>query len=143
MFAKLLAEKFGLWKGGNHFNSKDFRVKIAFSSNAGFSNCVLSLESIKDADHLPLLVCLLKPSGVTTYLANSTFIKRVSFGSKKLTTSKIIGTILGHDIMKKIGGIKNSPENFERLFEMHVGFSWEENLERIVAKTNPNKPQSV
>jgi len=132
-----------MWKSGNHFCAKDFRVKFSFSRNTGFSNCVLSLEDIESANQLPLLVCLLKPSGVTTYLANATFIKRVSHGSQKLTVSKIRGTILGHDIMKKIGGIKNSPENFERLFEIHVGFSWEENLKRIVAKTNPHEPQAV
>ena len=142
-FAKILAEKFGLRNWRNHYYAKDFQAKFSYSKTAGFSNCVVSLESIKNADNLPLLVCLLRPTGVSTYLANSTFIKRVSYGSKKLTTSKIIGTILGHDIMKKIGGIKNSPENFEQLFQMHVGLSWKENLERIVAKTNPNKPQAV
>ncbi|HZL79967.1 MAG TPA: hypothetical protein VFC17_14115, partial [Candidatus Limnocylindrales bacterium] len=120
-----------------------FAVRFCYSDDAGFSNCVVSLAKVKEFDDRPLLVCLLKPSGVQTFLANSTFIKKVSQTSQKLTISRIRGTFLGHDILRRYQEIENLPTNFEALYEIHTQFSWDENLARIVEATTAISPTGI
>jgi hypothetical protein len=56
---------------------------------------------------------------VQTFLANSTFIRKISHSSHKLTESNIRGTILGHDISREYEGIANVPANSATLYESH------------------------
>ena len=80
-FAVELARQFDLEKSGSVFHRQEFAVRFCFSNDAGFSNCVISLSELRKFDDRPFLVCLLKPSGVTTFLANTTLIKKVSHSS--------------------------------------------------------------
>jgi hypothetical protein len=139
-FAQTLAGRFGLEVSRSVFHAEDFAVRFCYSNDAGFSNCVISLATLKKYDDRPFLVCLLKPSGVQTFLANSTLIKKASHSSQKLTLTCVRGTILGHDILRELNGVSNVPENFEALYEVHAGFNWDENLERIVAETTAISP---
>ena len=73
-------------------------------------------------------------------LANTTFLKKISHSSHRLRTDNIRGSFLGHDILRKYNDIKNSPENFDTLFEIHTQFTWQENLARLVEHTNAIVP---
>jgi hypothetical protein len=139
-FARTLAEWFGLEKARSVFYADDFAVRFCYSADAGFSNCVISLSTLKNFDDRPFLVCLLKPSGVETFLANSTMINKASHSSQKLTMYCVLGTILGHDILRSVDAVANEPRNFEALYEVHAGFGWQENLERIIAATSAIAP---
>lgn len=139
-FSEELAKMFGLQESRSVCHAQDFAVRFCYSNDAGFSNCVISLATLKKYDDRPFLVCLLKPSGVDTFLANSTLVKKVSHSSQKLTVTCIRGTILGHDIARELDGIPNTPSRFEALYEMHAAFSWEDNLDRIVAATTAISP---
>jgi hypothetical protein len=136
----MLAGRFELQKARSVYYADDFAVRFSYSADAGFSNCVISLSTLKTFDDRPFLVCLLKPSGVQTLLANSTMINKASHSSQKLTMYCVRGTILGHDILRSVDGVANEPGNFEGLYEVHAGFGWDENLERIVAATTAITP---
>jgi len=115
-------------------------VRFVFSSKPSFSGTVIGLEKIKKFDDRPFLVCLLRTSSVQTFLANSSLVKKVSHTSQRLSSSTIRGSINGSDILRELGGTANTPANFEALYEQHASFSWEENLERIVAATTAITP---
>lgn len=142
-FAAAIAQHYNLSKARSVFFADDFAIRFCYSDDAGFSNCVVSLAKVKEFDNRPLLVCLLKPSGVQTFLANSTFIKKVSQTSQKLTILRIRGTFLGHDILRKYQEIENLPTNFAALYEIHLQFSWDENLARIVEATTAIAPTGI
>src|SRR5437762_8565875 len=86
---------------------------------------------------------LLQPSGVRSFLANSTLIRKVSHSSHKLRLDNIRGTILGHDIARELDGVSNEPAHFAALFETHQGFAWTENLARIVEATTSISPTGL
>jgi len=134
--AERIAEDFHLSKARSVYFGDDFAIRFCHASGASFSNCVVSLAVIKSFDHLPILVCILRSTGVETVLANSTFINKVSHSSHKLTVTNIRGTILGHDILKEYDRMRNAPENFEALFARHNELAWDDNLERIVENTH-------
>ena len=139
-FAAELAKRFGLELARSVYYANDFAVRFCYSADAGFSNCVISLSTLKKYDNRPFLVCLLQPSGVETFLANSTMIHKASHSSQKLTAYCVRGTILGHDILRVVDGVVNEPRNFEALYETHIGFGWDANLERIAAATSAIAP---
>jgi len=139
-FARTLAAQFELEKARSVFYADDFAVRFCYSADAGFSNCVISLSTLKNFDDRPFLVSLLKPSGVQTFLANSTMINKASHSSQKLTVYCVRGTILGNDILRTVDNMANEPRHFEALYEVHMAFGWQENLERIVAATSVIAP---
>lgn len=141
--AAAIATHYGLVKARSVFFSDDFAVRFCYSKVASFSNCVVSLAVLQRFDDRPFLVCLLRPGGVQTFLANPTFIKKVSHSSHALTVSNIRGTILGHDISREHEGFANTPANFAALYEMHSQFSWDENLARIVEATTAILPTGI
>ena len=142
-FAAAIAKHFGLAKARSVFFADDFAVRFCYSKVSSFSNCVVSLAVLQRFDDRPFLVCLLRPSGVQTFLANSTFIKKVSHSSHTLTVSNVRGTILGHDIAREHEGVTNVPMNFAALYESHSQFSWDENLARIVEITTAISPTGI
>lgn len=142
-FAAAIVDHFKLSKARSVFFADDFAVRFCYSRVASFSNCVVSLAKLQEFDDRPFLVCLLRPSGIQTFLANSTFIKKVSHSSHTLTVSNIRGTILGHDISREFEGIANLPANFAGLYENHLQFSWDENLPRIVEATTAISPTGI
>jgi hypothetical protein len=50
---------------------------------------------------------------------------------------------LGHDIVRLYENIENVPRNFNALFDIHSQFTWQENIERLVEKTNAIVPIGI
>ena len=141
-FAAAIAQHYELSKARSVFFADDFAVRFCYSNDAGFSNCVVSLATLRKFDDRPFLVCLLKPSGVQTFLANATFIRKVSHSSQKLTVSNIRGTILGHDIAREYEGVANTPTNLLPSTKATRSFHGRRIL-RVSSKRQPPSHQPV
>jgi hypothetical protein len=83
---------------------------------------------------------LVKPTYNYTFLANTTLLKKISHSSQELRENNILGSFNGSDIMRDFEGINNTPENIERLFNIHSGVGFEGNLTRLVEATNNISP---
>lgn len=142
-FIETVQNAFDLVKDRSVYSCEDFAVRFCTSKGQSFSNTVLSLSTLGKYDAKPFIVVHCTPDSTRYYLANSTFLKKISHSSKELRTDNIKGSFNGSDIMKAYGGIRNAPENFETLFAMHEAFSWEENLERLVEATNGIVPHKA
>ena len=132
---------YNLTKDRSVYYTNSFSVRFCYSKNGSFSNTVLSLSELKKYDDLPFIAVLCSPKGTKMYLANSTFLKKISHSSKELRVDNIKGSFNGSDIVKDFDGIENHPKNFKELFEIHQNYSWEENLERLVEATNGIVPR--
>ncbi|MGD0898482.1 MAG: hypothetical protein ABR915_11640 [Thermoguttaceae bacterium] len=141
--AKATAARFGLTRERSVYTGRDFSVRFSTASGASFSNVVISLSALKKYDHLPFVVCVVRPNGVQPLLANATLLKKVSHSSHQLRIDNVRGSILGHDILRDYEDVENTPENFDALFAMHQEFTWAENLARIVERTNAIAPTGV
>jgi hypothetical protein len=133
-------ERFKFIKDRSVFYTEGFAVRFSYTAGGGFPNTVLSLSCLRKYDAKPFLVCLVTPRENRLYLANSTFLKKISQTSQRLTTSNIRGSFNGADITKEFNGILNSPENFDRLFPIHAELGFEGNLLRLVEATNNITP---
>jgi hypothetical protein len=87
-------------------------------------------------DQHPVLVCTVEPGAVGFFLANSTFLRRVSHSSHALRVDNVRGSFNSSDVLRHYDGVANVPENFGRLLAIHAGNSWSENLERLVESTH-------
>lgn len=120
-----------------------YAVRINFSSSNSFSNTVLSLSALQKYDKIPFFVVLVrKNSSNIIYLANSSFISKISHSSKNLSLNNIKGSFNGSDIIKEYEHIKNSPDNFDELFAIHQGLDWMDNLKRLVDSSSGINPKS-
>src|SRR3989338_10332828 len=131
---------FKLTKDRSVYYSKNFSVRFSYSSSTSFSNTVISLSNLQKYDDLPFLVCLVTPKKNILYIANTTFLQKVSHSSQQLRTDNIRGSINGSDIVKKFDGLNNAPENFEKLFNIHAELGFEGNLARLVEATTNISP---
>ena len=141
--ANLISEvqkKFKLTKDKSVYYSKHFSVRFSYSSSLSFSNTVISLSNLQKYDDLPFIVCLITPLKNVLYLANTTFLQKISHSSQLLRIDNIRGSINGSDIAKKFGDLTNSPENFEKLFSIHAELGFEGNLARLVEATTNISP---
>lgn len=130
-------EKFPLIKDGRAlYYTSDFAIRFCKAKSNIFSNCVLSLSKLKGYDHLPVIICLVTPDKNYMYLANTTFLDKISHSSQQLRIDNIRGTFLGTNIIRQIDKLENAPENFETLFSLHQNYTFEENLDRLVAATH-------
>lgn len=133
-----LKNEFSLSQDGKVYFCDYFSVRVSYSKNKSFTNTVLSLSKLQKYDTKPFFVLLVRANGLNNsiYLANTTFLSKVSHSSKELTETNIRGSFNGSDIIKVYQGLENClPENFETLFAFH-SLSWEENLRRLVYNTN-------
>ena len=134
---EVASKEFNLTKDRKVFRAESFAVRFCYSSSKSFSNTVLSLSALEKYDHIPFFVVLVRKNlDNKIYLANTTFIKKISHSSKELSINNIKGSFNGSDIIKLYDEINNCPENFEELFNIHQGFSWEDNLTRLVEATS-------
>ena len=78
---------------------------------------------------------LLREATTEYFLANTTFLKKISHSSHQLGVDNVRGSFLGHDIIRCYEGVDNTPDNFETLFSIHQEFSWDDNLQRLVEAT--------
>lgn len=134
-------ERFGLTRDGRVYYHKAFAVRFSYSAKGTFSNTVLALSVLQKYDSVPFFVVVVRGKGDNLiYLANSTFLKKVSHSSHDLRADNIRGSFNGSDIYKVYDGIENRPSNFEELFAIHESFSWESNLIRLVEATGNMVP---
>jgi len=141
--AKAAEKAFGLELQRKVYVGEEYAVRFSSCSGASFSNSVLSLSALRIHDDRPLIVCLVRPDEISFLLANTTFLKKISHSSHQLRVDNIRGTFLGHDIIRLYEGIENTPENFDRLWALHQGFTWDENLARLVEATTCISPTGV
>jgi hypothetical protein len=135
-FTKLAVQEFDLVEERSVFYCKNFAVRFSYSSNSSFSNTVLSLSKLKQYDHIPFIVCLVTKGDNKLFLANSTFLEKISHSSQTLSLTNIKGSFNGSDISTNFNGIENTAKNFEQLFAMHYETGFEGNLARLVQATN-------
>lgn len=138
--AKLAADSFQLTKDRSVYYCQNFAVRFSSSASQNFGNTVLSLSNLQKFDDRPFVVCLVTPSYNYTYLANTTFLKKISHSSQELRENNIRGSFNGSDIMREFEDITNTPENIERLFNIHSGLGFDGNLTRLVEATNNISP---
>ncbi len=138
--AKEVAAEFGLTKDRSVFYCADFAVRFSASASVNFGNTVLSLSNLKKVDDRPVIVCLVTPTANHCFLANTTLLKKISHSSQELRENNIKGSFNGSDIMRSLEGIPNNATNLERLFEIHAGIGFDENLPRLVEATNNISP---
>lgn len=139
-----VCKHFAMIKDGRAvYHTNFFAVVFCYSKNNSFSNVVLSLSKLEKYDHIPCFVVLIKKDlDNVIYLINTTFLDKISHSSQDLRIDNIRGSILGSNIRKELPEIskKNVPTDFDDLFSYHQGFTWQENIERLVESTNNIKP---
>lgn len=140
-----VANSFPLVKDGRALYHTDFfAVVFCYSKNKSFSNVVLSLSKLEKYDHIPCFVVLVRQDmDNLIYLINTSFLDKISHSSQCLRLDNIKGSLLGSNIRRDFPeiGLENRPEDFDDLFVYHQGFTWQENLERLVEKTNHIVPR--
>jgi hypothetical protein len=134
--SKLVQGEFGLIKDRSVFYNDTFAIRFSSSKSTSFSNTVISLSNLQKYDDSPFIVCLNTPKNNYLYLANTTFIAKISHSSQELREDNIRGSINGSDISKKFNEIENCPDNFAELFAIHSEIGFSGNLARLVEATN-------
>ena len=137
---ELVADAFQLVRDRSVYFCADFALRFSSSANQNFGNTVLSLSNLQKFDDRPFIVCLVTPDYNYTYLANTTFLKKISHSSQELRENNIRGSFNGSDILRELEGIANKAENLERLFNIHDGLGFDGNLVRLVEATNNISP---
>ena len=135
--------RFDLTKDRTLYYCSEFAVRFSYSSNSSFSNTVLSLSKLQKFDNIPVLVCLVTKSKNKVYLANSTFLSKISHSSQQLRENNIKGSFNGSDIIKSFHGIENNRDNIESLFAIHSEIGFEGNLARLVEATTNISPSGT
>ncbi len=133
---KLAKDKFSLVQDRKIYYTNDFAVRFSYSATWNFSNTILSLSNLQKYDDKPFIVCLTTKDKNILYLANTTFLKKISHSSQELRADNIRWSFNGSDIMKEYNEIANEPSNFEFLFGIHREIGFDENLLRLVECTN-------
>ena len=133
-------KRFGLTKDRSVFYSESLAIRFSSSHSTSFSNTVLSLSNLQKYDELPFIICLVTPQKNFVYLANSTFLLKISHSSQELREDNIRGSFNGSDISKEFNSIFNSPEHFEDLFAIHEEIGFSGNLARLVEATTGISP---
>lgn len=131
-----IVTEFELVKDSSVFYCDEFAVRFSYSSKGSFSNTVLSLSKLQKFDNIPFLVILVTDNENKVFLANTTFLKKISHTSQALTMQNIRGSFNGSDILKTYEGIDNSRDNIAELFAFHQEIDFTENLTRLVEATN-------
>lgn len=138
--SELVQKRFDLVCDRSVYSSEHFTIRFNESRSNSFSNTVISLSVLQKYDDIPFIVCLVTPKENILYLANTTFLSKVSHSSQELRADNIRGSINGSDIVKSFNNIPNSPENFDYLFSIHIEIGFIENLPRLVESTNNISP---
>ncbi|MBQ8840103.1 MAG: hypothetical protein IJ004_02130 [Clostridia bacterium] len=135
----LVQNKFSLTRDRSVFYNDSFAIRFGYNGRNDtkrISNTVLSLSAIKNYDNKPLIFCIVTRAVNHLLLINSTFLNKVSHSSRDLRVDNIRGSINCSDIMMEYDGIPNEPSNFESLYAYHSEIAFEDNLERLVERTN-------
>lgn len=141
--AGIVADNLGLVKDRSVYYCSAFAVRFSRSASKSFGNTVLSLSNLQKYDDRPFIVCLVTPARNHCFIANSTFLNKISHSSQELRENNIRGSFNGSDIMKDFDGIENCAENIGRLFAIHAEVGFEGNLPRLVEATNNISPSGT
>jgi hypothetical protein len=133
---KLVRSNFAFVEDGKVLYCETFAVRFSSSKSNNFSNTVLALSKLQKYDHIPVLICLVTPKENKLFLANSSFLKKISHSSQQLRVDNIKGSFNGSDIIRNYNGIENNADNIEKLFAFHYDIGFDENLPRLVEATN-------
>ncbi|TRZ51353.1 hypothetical protein D4R99_04480 [bacterium] len=136
----VVQKKFSLTRDRSIYYSEHLAIRFSSSNSLSFSNTVLSLSNLQKYDELPFLVCLVTPKKNFVYLANTTFLQKISHSSQELRVDNIRGSFNGSDVVKEFNELPNSPENFEKLFSIHEEIGFSGNLVRLVEATTGITP---
>lgn len=134
--SKQTQKKFALINDRSVYYSSNFAIRFSSTRSYSFSNTVVALSKIQKYDELPFIVCQVTPTRNILYLANSTFLRKISHSSQDLRVDNIRGSINGSDIVRTFNELPNEPEYFEDLFNIHAAIRFSENLPRLVEATN-------
>jgi len=131
-----LTGRFPLTKHGALLVGNAFVVRVSQNSaDTGFPNAVVAFKKIVEHDDKPVVVCLLTPNRCNVYLANTTFLRKVSHSSHGLTEQKLVGSILGSDILAEYEGVANTAGNLASLWRRHQQADRAAHRLRIIAAT--------
>lgn len=136
----LAVEKFNLIKDRSAYYCNSFAVRFSQSSSGGFSNTILSLSKLQKYDNIPFLVCLVTENENKIFIANTTFLTKISHSSQSLTLYNIKGSFNGTDIVKEFEGVTNNRDNIQKLYAIHSEIGFEGNLQRLVEATTNISP---
>lgn len=134
--SKQTQQKFELIKDRSVYYSSYCAIRFSSTRSNSFSNTVVALSTLQKYDELPFIVCQVTPIRNILYLANSTFLRKISHSSQDLRVDNIRGSINGSDIVRSFNDLPNEPEYFEDLFNIHAAIGFSENLPRLVEATN-------
>jgi hypothetical protein len=140
---RIVVDTFRLTKDRSVYYCPDFAIRFSSSSKRAASNTVASLSRLQKYDDRPFVVCLVTKDVNHCFLANATFLKKISHSSHKLRENNIRGSFNISDIRAEFEEIANVPPNFDRLFAIHAGIGFEGNLARLVEATNNISPTGV
>jgi len=141
--ARIVFDAFGLTKDRSVYYCDDFAIRFSSSAKRAASNTVASLSRLQKYDDRPFLVCLVTEKVNHCFLANTTFLKKISHTSQELRENNIRGSFNISDVVPEFEGVANTPDNFERLFPIHAGIGFEGNLARLVEATNNISPTGI
>jgi len=141
--ARIVSEAFGLTKDRAVYYCSDFAIRFSSAAKRAASNTVASLSRLQKYDDRPFVVCLVTEKVNHCFLANTTFLKKISHTSQQLRENNIRGSFNFSDIVQEFEGVANTPDNFDRLFPIHDGIGFEGNLARLVEATNNISPTGI
>lgn len=137
---ELVVNNFALTRDRSVYYRDEFAIRFSTAASQSFGNTVLSLSNLQKFDDRPFIVCLVTPLKNYLFLANTSFLKKISHSSQQLRENNIRGSFNGSDIVRYFEGVANSPENFDQLFNIHAAIGFEGNLVRLVEATNDIVP---
>lgn len=137
---QIIIDRFSLSRDRSVYYCEQFALRFSSSRSVNFGNTVLSLSSLQKYDQRPFLVVLVTPSKNVLFIANSTFLRKISHSSHELRENNIRGSFNGTDISRSFEGIANEASSIERLFRIHEGLGFEGNLVRLVEATTNISP---
>ncbi|NLF09936.1 MAG: hypothetical protein GX594_18450 [Pirellulaceae bacterium] len=138
--ARIVFDAFRLTKDRSVYYCVDFAIRFSSSATRAAGNTVASLSRLQKYDDRPFVVCLVTEKVNHCFLANSTFLKKISHSSQQLRENNIRGSFNISDIVQEFEGVANTPVNLGRLFAIHAGIGFEGNLARLVEATNNISP---
>ena len=132
-----IIRKFALKRDRSVYFCDSFAVRFCQTKDKSFNNTILSLSTLQKYDKCPFMVVRVQKDGSNLlYLANTSFLRKISHSSRKLSHNNIAGSFNASDIIKDYNGIENCAENIEKLFAFHVDIDPSDNLKRLIEQTN-------
>ena len=104
---KAIQDKFSLIHDRSVFYCAYFAVRISYTKTRCFSNTILSLSNLQKYDAIPFFVVLV--SGIEKnriFLANTTFLSKISHSSQNLSMINIKGSFNGSDILRTYNNLE-------------------------------------